>query len=271
MNRKEFRIAAVGLAVAVGLTTPARADGEHTSAASDFRVVAVRPVLGMSASGHVAVAVLGARYLHAQVPAVGMRAAMELATAPRGADGGGFSGASTASDVDALTVGFLLATLPVLEATDGESYEKARAAAGVLTSRATGLAPDVRAPIAEILGPHPGPFSVAPLARLFSAATVAIDGEAVRLHGYLTVGLWAGFCVVASTSGPDSQLADEGSVLADLLEQDAALAGSDRVVARRVRRITEELRASTPRADFVLAEVGRMLAAEPDGPAPGRQ
>lgn len=227
-----------------------------------YHLKAVRPVVGLGTSRALTGASLVAQYSRAGDRAAAfVRTVDQLGPIQRGL---GFAGASTPSDVEALRAGLLLAALPLLMNKGGASQVRAETELKAFVANAAGLARPVRELIMVVVDGQGKKVGSERHMDLLAAAADGIDGEAVRLHGYLTVGMWAGMSSVVSFDGPHPALARAGESLASLLESDASMVGSDRTVAEDVRKIALQLRAELPSTNEVLDGVSRIARVGPD-------
>ncbi|MFT5431911.1 MAG: hypothetical protein ACI9OJ_002609 [Myxococcota bacterium] len=241
----------------------------ETDAALNGKTVAVLPVLLAGGTGSPAWQQFGAQMALTDTPNAAGVASMAAAPATRmpAAQGFGFAGDTSATDLQILKYGYHLGLLPARLASRRRA--DARAAVQNLAQAdhiIAGLDPDVRSAIAQVLEKtRANEISGAPFQTLMESANRGISSDTPRAYGYLMVGVWAGLAAYTSVRGVHSEsLTSMVRPLVSLLEEDAVFASADRQIADTLLLMSRELlkRRSDPVA--ILRLGNRMVETEAD-------
>jgi hypothetical protein len=225
------------------LATPVLAAPTPDFKLSDFKTVAVQPVLAASNTrglfeSQLAAMAAGVEGKPERFAAIKKAAAVAL----EGQDAGfGFAGKAQDSDLTMLVLGDTLGMIPALLKAGAHEMTLSAAESGHFqnTSKSLLLA--------------------------MSLAADSIQPGSERLHGYLAVGIYAGFATVWAVGGqPSPAYAELASPLIALLEEDAIMGGADRQLAAQLRLIAKELVSETPDNAKVVAAIEAMNRVQAD-------
>lgn len=254
------------------LATPVLAAPTPDFKLSDFKTVAVQPVLAASNTrglfeSQLAAMAAGVEGKPERFAAIKKAAAVAL----EGQDAGfGFAGKAQDSDLTMLVLGDTLGMIPaLLKAGAHENVKQAAQQLRLFVSKAgSKLAPQVVTALEMTLSAaESGHFQNTSKSLLLamSLAADSIQPGSERLHGYLAVGIYAGFATVWAVGGqPSPAYAELASPLIALLEEDAIMGGADRQLAAQLRLIAKELVSETPDNAKVVAAIEAMNRVQAD-------
>lgn len=187
-----------------------------------------------------------------------------------GQEGLGFAGSSRELDILTLQYGYLLGALPMLKAAKGDAFGAYLQDISKMAPLHDKYTPEAKAQIEAYLKSASGSFDNQAYLGMLRAATQGIanaqDSNGQRLHGYLLVGLWAGFSTIASESGSvPANLATIGEGLVQMLEKDAKYGGSDQQLATHVNAMAAQLASGQPDKTKITDAVKALLSVSADG------
>lgn len=198
--------------------------------------------------------------------------AMPEVSVPEGfADEGfDFAGASTELDVVSLQYGFILASMPLLQAANPDAYKKMSGKLEQLAALNKAFAPGVATLLTSYTGSvKQGKPNAETLVKLLRATTQGMasagDPAVERRHGYLLLGLWGGLITLSAESGKILPgLVSVGDSMIMMLEKDASFGGSDMQLAAKTKSVVALLKADTLDKAAVTKGVQSMLSVQAD-------
>lgn len=256
------------LLLASTIAAPAFADTKIKL--SDYKTVAVQPVLAASDSRGLFESQMAASASGLSIKAESTTAAKKLSSAYLdGNQGFGFAGKAQGLDVALLMLGDTIGMLPMMLKVDPT---KTKQQAGQLLAIVGKIEGKVDANVTKALtiaaqAAQSGDFETTTKALLVGMAlsAEAIKKGSERAHGYMAVGLYVGLATLFVASGSQNQtMADLGAPLVMYLEQDAALGGADRAVAAQLKIVIGELGKSSPELAKMGSVIDALNAVKPD-------
>jgi hypothetical protein len=244
----------------------------------DLETVAVQPVAFTTTTTRREAEVMFSTLSSAEGPDADVSAIFEgvdfSVSAPAEGEGGeglDFAGSSTEADTNALTMGFGLGTLPLMQLQSAETF---KATVANLESLApaidTMFSPKVgEATRAFLATSKAGKFDVNTYTAMLASATLGMassdDPSVQRRHGYLLVGLWMGYSILsAATDSVTESHAQIGDTLTILLVKDASYGSSDKRIAAVVKSATDDLKGGKATASSLMGQAKKMLAVKAD-------
>lgn len=184
-------------------------------------------------------------------------------------EGLGFAGKSRKLDIVSLKYGYMLASLPLVKALSPKKYNSVFATAKKLTGLKKFYSPSTQVQLTTYINNAAnGKFNGRDYANLLSATTrdmaQGASADKQRVHGYLLVGLWAGYARMVAASGKGSaKMANIGDALRKMLLKDASFGGSDIKLAGQVKIIAGNIK-GTPNKANIKSAIAQMMATKAD-------
>ena len=244
----------------------------------DLETVAVQPIAFTTTATRRETEVMFSSLSSAEGPDADVAAIFEgvdfSVSAPEKAEGDeglDFAGSSTKTDTDALTLGFGLGTLPLMQLQSADAYQKTLANfEGLGDLFDVMFSPKVGAATRAFLATSKaGKFDVDAYTAMLASATLGMassdDPSVQRRHGYLLVGLWMGYSILsAATDSLNESTAQIGDSLIILLVKDAAYGSSDKRIAAVVKSVTDDIKGGKATASSLMGQAQKMLAVKAD-------
>lgn len=259
------------LAFASLVAAPAFAGGPTKFKLSEYKTVAVQPVLSASDSRGLFESELAASASMLTIKPAQASAAKKASDAfLAGQDQGfGFAGKAQSTDVALLMIGDTLGMLPLAMKIDPAAAKQQAAQLQVVITKIEGkVAPNVTKGLnLALAAAQAGDFETTTKALL---VTMAISADSItqgseRPHGYMATGIYAGLATLfVASEQPNQALAELAAPLVMLLEQDASMGGADRTVAAQLKIVAGELASPSPNLGKVVAAIQAMNAVKPD-------
>ena len=186
-------------------------------------------------------------------------------------DGLDFAGSSTELDTNALTMGFGLGTLPLMQLQSAETFASTISSFEALAPTMDAMfSPKVGAATRAFLtASKAGKFDADAYSNMLASATlgmVSSDDPAIqRRHGYLLVGLWIGYSILsAATDSLTDSTHQIGESLILLLVKDAQFGGSDKSIAAILRASVDDMKGGKATPTSLMAQGQKILEVKAD-------
>ncbi len=244
----------------------------------DLETVAVQPIAFTTTTTRREAEVMFSSLANASGPDADVAAIFEgvdfSVSAPKAAEGDeglDFAGSSTQADTNALTMGFGLGTLPLMQLQSAETFKNTITSLEALAPTIdTMFSPKVgEATRAFLATSKAGKFDVDTYSAMLASATLGMassdDPSVQRRHGYLLVGLWMGYSILsAATDTVTESTAQIGDSLILLLVKDASFGSSDKRLAAIVKTATDDIKGGKATASSLMGQAKKMLAVKAD-------
>lgn len=258
------------IAVASLLGAPALADDAPNYNLSDYKTVAVQPVVAASNTPGLFENQMAAAAAQLEMTADGRAAGQQGAAKYLGGDGGfGFAGKAKAKDIVLFDVAAKIGMLPLAIRLDAAQAKNFAVGLEGRVAKLRGTVSDkvLAGLVVALQAAKTGDVKTTAQTVLVTM-TVATEGissaESARPHGYVAVGLYTGFATLLASAGqPNEDFALIAQPLIALLEEDAVMGGADRSMATKLRGVVGEFR-KTPDVSNILNAIGAMSAIKPD-------
>lgn len=185
-------------------------------------------------------------------------------------EGFDFGGESTQLDIISMQYAYILGSLPVLFALDKDGFKKTVDGLAQFAPLHGAFSAKTKASLdAYAAALKAGKLDSKQYIQIMLNATqgIASAGSPAeeRRHGYLLLGMWAGYVTMSAETGKlDKDLAGMGNGLVMMLEKDAVIGGSDKQLAAKVKQVNAAISGGTPDKAKIAAAVKAMLAVTAD-------
>lgn len=236
---------------------------------SEYKTVAVQPVLSASNTRGQFESELAASASTLTFKADRATTMKQLGGRASADSGFGFAGKAQRGDLDLLFAATTLGIVPAAMREDAAAVKQKvpeiRQLIAVLDGKVTPKVIEALNLAASAIEVQDFQNTTKALLVAMALSADAITKGSERQHGYVAVGIYTGIASMFVRAGqPNKALADIGTPLVMLLEQDAALGGADRAIAVQLKVIAGELNNPAPDMKKVLDAITAMDAVKPD-------
>lgn len=185
-------------------------------------------------------------------------------------EGFDFGGESTQLDIISMQYAYILGSLPVLFALDKDGFKKTVEGLAEFAPLHGAFSPKTKAALdAYVAALKAGKLDSNQYIQIMLQATqgIASAGSPAeeRRHGYLLLGMWAGYVTMSAEAGKlDADIAGMGNGLVMMLEKDAVIGGSDKQLAAKVKQVNAAVSGGKVDKAKIAAAVKGMLAVTAD-------